>query len=244
MEVRKSFPMYPACNLNYLGKSIFLVSVAGQLPNIIMYHNIIKITVSYEMKVQMRIRRTTSLPMKLNRDEPRASSSPSQRQRCQKPRAASANFYPIIFYPKTKEILPIHLFSINPSQKRWREEKKSKSFLFTPDYLQFEDKGMFYQFSQKYTYPSFRCFSRLPPTSQRKFYQFPRGASKQIFLSEFSFTIRLPSLQKPKNANHFLGASEKPMSKQQFTFSLFISLPVIISNGDYGQADSRANHKM
>ena len=156
MEVRKSFPMYPACNLNYLSMSIFLVSVAGQLPNIIMYHNIIKITVSYEMKVQMRIRRTTPLPMKLNRDEPRASirSSPSQRQRCQKPRAASANIYPIIFYPKTKEILAIHLFSITLSRNK---EKKSKSFMFSPDYLQFEDKGMFYQFLLNIYIPEFYC---------------------------------------------------------------------------------------
>ena len=142
MEVRKSFPMYPACNLNYLGKSIFLVSVAGQLPNIIMYHNIIKITVSYEMKVQMRIRRTTPLPMKPNRDEPRASSSPSQCQRCQKPRAASANFYLIIFCPKTKEILAIHLFSITPSRNK---EKKSRVFCFAFDYLNFETKNG-YQF--------------------------------------------------------------------------------------------------
>ena len=73
--------------------------------------------------------------------------------------------------------------SINPSQKRWREEKKSKSFLFSPDYLQFEDKGIFYQFSQKYMYPSFCCFFRLPPMSQRKF--------SSVFLRIFKANIIL-----------------------------------------------------
>ena len=183
------------------------------------------------MKVQMRIRRTTSLPMKLNRDEPRASSSPSQRQRCQKPRAARAIFYPIIFYPKTKEILAIHLFSINPSQKRWREEKKSKSFLFSPDYLQFEDKGMFHQFSQKYMYPSFYCLFRFPLNESKKVsFSFLEKPSRQILPSEFFLRYSITFLQKSKNAISFFSEHPKSQIKAAvLLFSIFISLPVIIS---------------
>jgi hypothetical protein len=144
-------------------------------------------------------------------------------------------------YPKTKEILAIHLFSITPSRNK---EKKSKSFLFSPDYLQFEDKGMFYQFLLNIHITEFCCFSRLPQTSQRKFSSvFSRSFQANIFIRVFlTLFDYLPSEVKECNII-FLGASEKPNQSSSLLFS-FISLPVILSNGDYGQADSRATHKM
>ena len=199
MEVNRSFPMYAACNLNYLGMSIFLVSVAGQLPNIIMYHNIIKITVSYETKVQMRIRRTTSLPMKLNRDEPRASSSPSQRQRCQKPRAASANFYPIIFYPKTKKILTIHLFSIPPSRNK---EKKSRVFCLHSITSTLRQR-MVISFSNIYV-PEFLLFLLITLNEAKEsFISFLEDFQSKYFLSDFFYFIWFPSFQGQIIQNQF-----------------------------------------
>ena len=144
-----------------------------------MFPNIIKIVVS-DLSSSQRIRRTSSLvndsrarsrtrvssrakkpsqnqksslepESKLSLNAARARSNLSQSQCCQKPGIARAK-------------------CSHRSRLVWdksEQKTRSKSFLFSPDYLQFEDKGMFSQFSQKYTYPSFCCFFRLPQTSQR-----------------------------------------------------------------------------
>ena len=161
------------------------------------------------MKVQMRIRRTTSLPMKLNRDEPRASSSPSQCQRCQKPRAASANFYPIIFYPKTKKILTIHLFSIPPSRNK---EKKSRVFCLHSITSTLRQR-MVISFSNIYV-PEFLLFLLITSrVSQRKFSSvFSRRFQSKYFYPSFSFLrYSITFVQKLKNAISFF--SEHPKSQ-------------------------------
>ena len=101
---------------------------------------------------------------------------------------------------------------------------RPKSFLFSPDYLQFEDKGMFHQFLKDIHSRVFAVSFDYLPMSQRKFPSvFSRSLQSKYYYPSFSSAIRLPSFYKSKNAISFSRSIRKAKSKQEFTSSSFIS---------------------
>jgi len=103
---------------------------------------------------------------------------------------------------------------------------------------------MFSQFSQKYAYPSFCCFFRLPQTSQRKFCSvfsrsFQANIITRVFLTLFDY---LPSEVKEYKIS-FLGAFPKAdMIKAAGIFSSKFSCDYT-SEGDYGKVERRRNYR-
>ena len=134
--------------------------------------------------------------------------------------------------------------SINPSQKRWREEKKSRVFCFAFDYLNFETKNG-YQFLKDQYIRVFYCFFRLPLNEPKKvFFSFLEKLPSKYYYPSFSYFVRLPSFQKSKNSNPFSRSIRKANIKAAVYFFLHKFTCDYLSKGDYGQADSRATHKM